>query len=368
MASACRVGPTFPRRSRARRAPSCGTFGHACRAGRSCRRGRNIGRVRCARHVVADDFVAFAPLVRVGWPVRREHLAAGCPAQAEWPQRHRQRQLCGGQRDLTFILGNGEFGAREAAQVEPIASLPWHRSVRRARPSTFAVPSAFRCAGTARGRDRRASTKIRHCQPDSKSKRRKSGNRPAKVALTSGRIAIEVRARCRRRWRRRRVCRTSGRFTVTWSPLAYFTWPNACTVSCSPLAREQYKKLAAPNCSTRSIVTVTCSDPAAAGAETSHAPDESRSERVDAESAPEPRRGNAGTRAGVRRRVEGHSRAVARVPKRCVRARKFICGEPMNPATKRLAGRLYSSSGAPICSTRPARRTTIRSAIVIAST
>src|SRR5271165_1617451 len=34
--------------------------------------------------------------------------------------------------------------------------------------------------------------------------------------------------------------------------------------------------------------------------------------------------------------------------------RKFICGAPMKPGTKRLAGRLYSSSGEPTCSMRPA--------------
>jgi hypothetical protein len=46
----------------------------------------------------------------------------------------------------------------------------------------------------------------------------------------------------------------------------------------------------------------------------------------------------------------------------------FIAGEPMKPATNRLAGRSYSSIGAPICETRPALSTTIRSAMVIAST
>src|SRR5271167_3262956 len=40
--------------------------------------------------------------------------------------------------------------------------------------------------------------------------------------------------------------------------------------------------------------------------------------------------------------------------------RKFICGAPMKPATKRLAGRLYSSSGEPTCSMRPARSTEVR--------
>jgi hypothetical protein len=49
-------------------------------------------------------------------------------------------------------------------------------------------------------------------------------------------------------------------------------------------------------------------------------------------------------------------------------SRKFICGEPMKPATKRFAGALYSSIGVPICSIRPPFITTIRSASVIAST
>ena len=43
-------------------------------------------------------------------------------------------------------------------------------------------------------------------------------------------------------------------------------------------------------------------------------------------------------------------------------------GAPMKPATKRLAGRLKSASGVSACSIRPARRTTMRSARVIAST
>ena len=48
--------------------------------------------------------------------------------------------------------------------------------------------------------------------------------------------------------------------------------------------------------------------------------------------------------------------------------RKFIAGAPMKPATKRLAGRLKRASGVSACSIRPARRTTMRSARVIAST
>jgi hypothetical protein len=47
--------------------------------------------------------------------------------------------------------------------------------------------------------------------------------------------------------------------------------------------------------------------------------------------------------------------------------RKFMRGDPMNPATKRFAGWLYNRSGEPACSTLPARNTTMRSAIVIAS-
>ena len=47
---------------------------------------------------------------------------------------------------------------------------------------------------------------------------------------------------------------------------------------------------------------------------------------------------------------------------------KFIAGEPMKPATKALRGRSYSSSGAPTCSITPSFSTTMRSAIVIAST
>src|SRR5579883_731347 len=47
---------------------------------------------------------------------------------------------------------------------------------------------------------------------------------------------------------------------------------------------------------------------------------------------------------------------------------KFIAGEPMNPATKRLAGWLYSSIGSPTCCTQPSRMTTTRSPRVIAST
>ena len=49
-------------------------------------------------------------------------------------------------------------------------------------------------------------------------------------------------------------------------------------------------------------------------------------------------------------------------------SRKFMLGAPMNPATKVLAGLLYSSIGLPTCSTTPARRTTILSASVMAST
>src|SRR5207247_1969242 len=52
---------------------------------------------------------------------------------------------------------------------------------------------------------------------------------------------------------------------------------------------------------------------------------------------------------------------------RC-RGIRFIGGEPMSPATKVEAGRAYTSSGAPICSTRPAFITIMRCASVIAST
>jgi hypothetical protein len=48
--------------------------------------------------------------------------------------------------------------------------------------------------------------------------------------------------------------------------------------------------------------------------------------------------------------------------------RKFIRGEPMKPATKRLSGCSYNSSGEPTCSILPALSTTMRSASVIAST
>ena len=47
---------------------------------------------------------------------------------------------------------------------------------------------------------------------------------------------------------------------------------------------------------------------------------------------------------------------------------KFIEGEPMKPATKTFLGLLYNSSGLPTCSILPAFSTTIRSAIVMAST
>ena len=50
------------------------------------------------------------------------------------------------------------------------------------------------------------------------------------------------------------------------------------------------------------------------------------------------------------------------------RSTTFICGVPMNCATKRLAGRSYSASGEPTCSMAPSRSTTTWSASVIAST
>ncbi len=51
-----------------------------------------------------------------------------------------------------------------------------------------------------------------------------------------------------------------------------------------------------------------------------------------------------------------------------VTSAKFIAGEPMNPATNLLAGRLYSSIGSPTCCTTPSFITTTRSPRVIAST
>ncbi len=50
-----------------------------------------------------------------------------------------------------------------------------------------------------------------------------------------------------------------------------------------------------------------------------------------------------------------------------VAGKKFIAGEPMKPATNRFAGRLYSSSGVPICCATPASITTTRSPSVMAS-
>src|SRR6185295_2861208 len=59
---------------------------------------------------------------------------------------------------------------------------------------------------------------------------------------------------------------------------------------------------------------------------------------------------------------------AAPLPRRNLPLTMFIAGEPMNCATNRLSGRSYRSSGVPICSMRPSCITTIRSAIVIAST
>ena len=47
---------------------------------------------------------------------------------------------------------------------------------------------------------------------------------------------------------------------------------------------------------------------------------------------------------------------------------RFMGGEPTKPATKSVAGRLYISSGVPICSSRPSFMTAMRSPMVIAST
>jgi len=46
---------------------------------------------------------------------------------------------------------------------------------------------------------------------------------------------------------------------------------------------------------------------------------------------------------------------------------KFIAGEPMKPATKRLSGSSYNSAGVPTCCRTPARITATRSPSVIAS-
>ena len=51
-----------------------------------------------------------------------------------------------------------------------------------------------------------------------------------------------------------------------------------------------------------------------------------------------------------------------------VPAKKFIFGEPRNPATNSFAGFVNSSIGAPTCITSPSFKTTILSANVIAST
>ena len=46
-------------------------------------------------------------------------------------------------------------------------------------------------------------------------------------------------------------------------------------------------------------------------------------------------------------------------------SRKFV--RPMNPATNRVAGRVYNDTGSSTCSIRPAFITTIRSDVTIAS-
>lgn len=48
--------------------------------------------------------------------------------------------------------------------------------------------------------------------------------------------------------------------------------------------------------------------------------------------------------------------------------RRFMAGDPMNPATKELTGRVNSSRGEAHCWSMPSRRTATRSPIVIAST
>ena len=55
-------------------------------------------------------------------------------------------------------------------------------------------------------------------------------------------------------------------------------------------------------------------------------------------------------------------------PPSTVASLRFIGGEPMKPATKRVAGRLNTSSGVPTCSIWPSRMMTMRSDSVIAST
>ncbi len=55
-------------------------------------------------------------------------------------------------------------------------------------------------------------------------------------------------------------------------------------------------------------------------------------------------------------------------PPDALAGRKFIAGEPMKPATNRLVGRSYSSSGEATCWISPARMTATRSPSVIAST
>ena len=47
---------------------------------------------------------------------------------------------------------------------------------------------------------------------------------------------------------------------------------------------------------------------------------------------------------------------------------RFICGEPMNPATNRLTGSVNSSFGDAHCCSTPRSSTATRSPIVIAST
>ena len=73
--------------------------------------------------------------------------------------------------------------------------------------------------------------------------------------------------------------------------------------------------------------------------------------------------------------VSSVTRTISASPATTLAGKKFICGEPMKPATNRLLGRWYSSSGEPNwamlpwrCTSAPARSSTIWSASVIAST
>ena len=74
----------------------------------------------------------------------------------------------------------------------------------------------------------------------------------------------------------------------------------------------------------------------------------------------------ATTSAALPSRASGLSDAKA--DPSVVAVTKFIAGDPMNPATKMLAGYSYSCSGVPTCWRTPSRMTAIRSPMVMAST